>query len=305
MLRVHIDQPIDKSVIYEDHVEVSGRVEVIPGDGSEPAMGPLTVKVNGVTVVVTDDNTFTAQVPVDNIGKKMMVVEASTAAGDYVAKDVRLLRLINFADVPEGYWARRPIEDTGTVGLVEGYPDGTFKPDRALTRAELATLMVRAKGLKLPNRSAKKVFKDVKPSFWGAKYIEVAKREGLIKGYPDGSFRPNNKINKAEGVAVLVRFENLKVAHEVYEKPYWDVSVNNWSAKYIQAAKEHGMLKYVTRNYLHPKQNLARAEAVEMFSTTTLAGNEIKDLYSWEKGYQRPTEEERPNLRGLLLRASR
>ncbi|MBN2057744.1 MAG: S-layer homology domain-containing protein, partial [Candidatus Saganbacteria bacterium] len=225
--------------------------------------------------------------------------------GDYVAKDVRLLRLINFADVPDGYWAKRPIEDTGTVGLVEGYPDGSFRPDRALTRAELATLLVRAKGLKLPDRSAKKVFKDVDPTFWGAKYIEVAQQQGLVKGYPDGSFRPNNKITKAEGIAVLVRFENMKVAYEIYEKPYWDVSVNNWAAKYIQAAKEGGMLGYVKQNYLHPKQDLARAEAVEMLSKTTLAGTEIRDLYSWEKGFeQEGLPQERPSLRGSLLQAS-
>ncbi|MBN2057231.1 MAG: hypothetical protein JW782_00325, partial [Candidatus Saganbacteria bacterium] len=75
-LRVHIDQPTDKTIIYEDHVQISGRVEVIPGDGSEPPMGPLTVKVNGTTVAVTEDNTFTAQVPIESIGKKRMLIEA-------------------------------------------------------------------------------------------------------------------------------------------------------------------------------------------------------------------------------------
>ncbi|MFC1540618.1 PorV/PorQ family protein [Candidatus Margulisiibacteriota bacterium] len=304
MLRVHIDSPNDKSIVYRDHVTVSGRIEVIPGDGTEPPTGPITVKIDGINIPVNKDLTFQAEVPVESLGKKLLVVEASDSAGDYVAFDLRLVRLINFADVPEGYWAKAPIENTGTVGLVEGYPDGTFKPDRALTRAELATLMVRAKGIKVPERAASKVFKDVDTGFWASKYIEVAKREGLILGYPDGTFRPNNKINKAEGIAILVRFENMKVAHETYEKPYWDVSSNHWAAKYIQAAKEHGMLKFVSRNYLHPKESLARAEAVEMLSTTTLAGTKILDLYTWERGFQRETLPGRPELRGELLRAS-
>jgi len=305
-LRVVLDSPADKAIIYDDHVKVSGRVEVTPGDGSELPTGPLTIKVNGVTVAAAQDNTFSVDIPVEKIGKKLLAIEVSDASGDYVKQDFRILRLINFADVPEGYWAKRPIEDTGTVGLVEGYPDGTFQPDRALTRAELATLMVRAKGLKLPtDRQAKKVFKDIAPDFWAAKYIEVAKREGLIKGYPDGTFRANNKINKAEGIAILVRFENMKVAYEVYEKPYWDVSSNHWAARYIQAAKEAGMLKYVSRNYLKPKSSLARAEAVEMLSKTTLAGNEIKDLYTWERGFQRPDLQEKPTLRGELLKAAK
>jgi hypothetical protein len=299
-LRVHIDEPKDKSIIYEDHVKVSGRIEVIPGNEGEPPAGKIAVKVNGVNVPVNDDLTFSAEAPVETLGKKLIMVEASSTAGDYMAEEYRLVRLINFADVPEGYWAKHPIENTGTVGLVEGYPDGTFRPDRALTRAELATLMVRAKGLKVPDRQAQKVFKDVPADFWGAKYVEVAKKEGLIKGYPDGTFRPNNKINKAEGIAILVRFENMKVASEVFEKPYWDVPASHWAAKYIQAAKEHGMLKYVERNYLHPKENLARSESVEMLSKTTLAGTKIKDLYTWERGFKREVTPERPTIRASL-----
>ncbi|MDD5382260.1 MAG: S-layer homology domain-containing protein [Candidatus Margulisbacteria bacterium] len=299
-LRIVFESPGDKAVIYNDHIKVAGRVEAVGGDGTESPTGPITVKVNGVVVTTAKDNTFSAEVPVDRIGKKLLIAEASDTAGDYTQQEFRLLRLISFADVPEGYWAKQPIENTGTVGLVEGYPDGTFKPDRALTRAELATLMVRAKGIKIPEGPAKKVFKDVNPDFWAAKYIEVAKREGLIECYPDKSFRPNNKINKVEGIAILVRFENMKVAYEVYEKPYWDMSAKHWGAKYVQAAKEYGMLKYVDRNYLHPKEALSRAESVEMLSKTSLAGTKIKDLYTWELGFNRETIPERPNVRAAM-----
>jgi len=299
-LNITFDSPGDKAIIYDDHVKVSGRVQMTGGDGTEPAPGLVTVKVNGVTVTTAQDNTFSAEVPIDKIGKKLLQVEASDAAGDYVAQDCRILRLINFADVPEGYWARQPIENTGTVGMVEGFPDGSFRPDRALTRAELATLMVRAKGIKVGTGPARKIFKDVSADFWGANYIEAAYREGLITGYPDGSFRPNNKINKAEGIAILVRFENLKVAYEVFEKPYWDVSSKHWAARYIQAAKESGMLKYVERNNLGPKNALSRAESVEMLSKTTMAGGKVKDLYTWEKGYNREVAPERPTIRAAL-----
>jgi hypothetical protein len=303
-LRVHIDSPKDKSIIYEDYVEVSGYVEVIAGDETQAASGKVMITANGVGLPLSKDLKFSANIPVEKVGKKLVVFEATDTAGDYTAQDFRLVRLVSFDDVPEGYWAKAPIENTGTVGLVQGYPDGTFRPERALTRAELATLLVRAKVLKLPNRAARKVFKDVKPTFWAAKYIEVAKREGLIKGYPDKTFRPNNKINKAEGIAVLVRFDNLKVASEVFEKPYWDVPANYWASRYIQAAKEAGMLKYVKRNYLHPKTNLPRSESVEMLSSTALAGGKIKDLYTWEKGFRREAIPTRPSLRGSLPIAS-
>ena len=302
-LRVQLDQPTDKLIVRKDHVTVSGKVLVDEGDEvANVPLGNLTVKVNGVNVSVNKkDNTFSGQIPVNQIGKNSLFVEASATSGDYASSAVRIVRLITFADVPEGYWAHSPIENTGTVGLVEGYPDGSFRPDNALTRAELATLLVRAKGLKLPqDRTAQKVFNDVKSDFWAAKYIEVAKKAGLVKGYPDGSFRPNNRINKVEGVAVLARFENLKLA-EVQGKPYWDISAKHWGAKYVQAAKEAGMLTFVERNRLNPKEDMARAESVEMLSKTTLAGGKVKDLYTWEKGFfKQETTPSRPNVRASL-----
>jgi len=298
-LRVHLTSPKDKSVIHEDHVEVSGKIEVIEGTEDQRPTGPITLKINGVSVPVGTDLSFSADLPVDKVGKKLLQIEASAQAGDYVAQEVRLVRLINFADVPDGHWAQNPIENTGTVGLVEGYPDGTFKPERTLTRAELATLLVRAKGLAIPERKAQRIFKDVKDDHWAAKYIEVAQKAGLVEGYPDRTFRPNNKISKVEGIAVLARFDNLRLA-TVYEKPYWDVETSHWAAKYIQAAKDAGMLSYIERNRLSPKSELARSEAVEMLSKTSLAGAEIKDLYSWEKGFQREVVPERPRLRASL-----
>ncbi|OGC21508.1 hypothetical protein A2291_01440 [candidate division WOR-1 bacterium RIFOXYB2_FULL_42_35] len=298
-LRVQIDQPINKSIIREDNITVSGKVIVDKGDEDKDATGIITVKANGISIPVKEDLTFSAEIPVEKVGKKLILVEASDSLGTLTSRDIKIVRLVNFADVPEGYWAVNPIENTGTVGLVEGYPDGTFRPERALTRAELATLLVRAKGLKIPEGEANQVFKDIKPSFWAAKYIEVAKTAGLVKGYPDGTFRANNKINKVEGVAVMARFDNLRLA-EVVEKPYWDISTTHWGAKYVQAAKEAGMLPFVEKNQLEAKTDLARSQAVQMLSKTQLAGGKIKDLYTWEKGFQKETVPVRPQIRASL-----
>ncbi|MBU1026264.1 MAG: S-layer homology domain-containing protein, partial [Candidatus Margulisbacteria bacterium] len=297
-LAVKLTGTEDKKIIHDDYVNISGKVEVTEGTDDAPA-GPINVKVNGVTIPVKPDNSFSSEVPVDAIGKKLIVVEAEDSSGAYDSAQVRVLRLVQFADVPDGYWARTPIENTGTVGLVNGYPDGTFKPEQSLTRAELATLMVRAKGIKLPDRQARQIFKDVTPSFWAAKYVEAAYMAGLIKGYPDKTFRPNNQITKAEGITVLARFDNLRLA-QVYEKPYWDVPTSHWSAKYIQAAKEAGMLSYIDRNRLQPDDQLARSESVEMLSKTSLAGKEIEDLYSWEKGFRREYVPTRPSKRAAI-----
>ncbi|MBN3033718.1 MAG: S-layer homology domain-containing protein [Candidatus Saganbacteria bacterium] len=296
-INITLDEPKDKAVIYEDHVRVKGRVQIKEGDEPAPK-GPLSLKVNGIDVAVAPDGSFAIETPVQNYGKKLVQATAVDAAGNSAQRDARIVRLISFADVPDGYWAKMPIENNATVGLVQGYPDGNFKPDRALSRAELATLLVRAKGIKLPEGRARQSFKDVKPDFWAAKYIDAAQREGLVLGYPDKTFRPNNKINKVEGIAIMVRFDQLKLA-EVDSKPYWDIATNHWGAKYVQAAKEAGMLSFIERNRLRPKEQLARSESVEMLGKTALAGGKIKDLYTWEKGFK-PELEKQPTIRGSL-----
>ena len=282
VLEVQVDTPSDKAVIYDDNVKVSGRVNIIEGDPTQGPAGGITVKIDGVNIAVAEDNTFSANIPVDKVGKKLLEIEAQDTAGDRATAQLRLVRLVSFDDVPEGYWAKSPIENTGTVGLIEGYPDKTFRPERTLTRAELATLLVRARGLDLPQRNAVKVFNDVPATHWAAKYIEVAKREGLVTGYPGGAFKPNKQINKAEGIAVLARFENLRMAAAVYDKPFADVKANFWAARYIQAAKDAGMLKQISRNnYLYPTKELPRAEAVKLLSTTGLASEKIDKLFDW------------------------
>jgi hypothetical protein len=297
-INITLDEPKDKSVIYQDHVTVKGKVDV--KDGDQGKSGPLSLKVNGASIAVNPDGTFVSEVPVEKYGKKYIQVAATDNAGTSANLDARIVRLQSFADVPDGYWAKMPIENGATVGLVQGYPDGNFKPERPLSRAELATLLVRAKGIKLPEGRARQAFKDVKPDFWAAKYIEVAQREGLVKGYPDKTFRPNNKINKVEGIALMVRFDQLKLA-EVDSKPYWDIATNHWAAKYVQAAKDNGMLKFIDRNRLRPKEALARSESVEMLGKTSLAGGKIKDLYTWEKGFKPEfTPEQRPQIQGNL-----
>jgi len=287
-LELSIVKPVDKSVIYADNIEVSGTVK----GGKVSA-----VKVNGITVPYdTFTKSFRANLPVDKVGKKLVVVEAVNDKGKVVKDSRKLLRLVQFSDINDNFWAKKPIEHTGTVGLVQGYPDGSFKPGKALTRAELATLLVRAEGVKVSS-NAPVVFKDVKGNHWAVGYVEAAYRMGLIKGYPDGKFRPNNRINKAEAVAVLVRYDRMNLA-AVDTKPYDDVATRHWAAKYIQAAKEAGMLSYVQGSRLRPKEEVNRAESVEMMSKTTVAIRMINDLLSWDKGFE--FELSRPTIRAGL-----
>lgn len=284
-LSIALLDPSDKTVIYSDTLKVSGI-----------AKGAKFVSVNGIDVDVDSAGRFISNVPVPKVGKKLITISAATAAGKKTTVSYRVLRLLTFADISEGHWAKRPIEGSSTLGLVQGYPDGKFRPEKVLTRAELSTLLVRAKGIEVTTRP-KQVFKDVKGSHWASAYIKEAVNLGLVKGYPDKKFRPNQKITRSEAIAVLARYDALPLERVVI-KPYKDVSLNNWAAKYVQAAKDAGVLSYIEGDKLGLKQNLSRAEAVEMLSKTSVAYKLINNLFSWDTGFE--YEKSQPALKASV-----
>jgi|GEM_PF-308468 len=281
---LEVTSPIDKTFVYDSNVEVEGSIlEYKEG---------MSVEANGKDMPLNAVGNFAGNVTLRKYGKNLVKVTANDDRKEKVFRG-RLVRLISFNDVVNDYWARKPIEYSATIGLVEGYPDGTFKPERALSRAELATLLVRARGLELPERITERVFPDIPTTHWASKYIKVAVEMGLVKGYPDGTFRPNNKINRAEGVLVLARFEGLPEDVELEVAPYIDVPVNHWAAKLVSGAKLAGFLDYITGESFDPKKPLPRAEAIEILAKTTFAKKKIDWLLDWEVGFEEEVEEER------------
>jgi len=118
--------------------------------------------------------------------------------------------------------------------ILDGYPDGTFKPDNTITRAEFATIAVRALGLHttadlLANVPSK--FSDVKVTDWFNKYVNVATSQGILKGYPDGTFKPNNNITQAEALTIVLRLLG-----------YNDNLSGNWPYNYVMQADMLGLI---------------------------------------------------------------
>jgi hypothetical protein len=281
---IDLKNPEDKTMIREDNIDVNGTVNNYSKDSK--------VLVNGMKPQVNPNGDFATNLKLDGYGKKLVKVTSTNKNGDVAEAKARILRLISFSDVSGDYWARTSIEHSGTVGLVEGYPDGTFRPERALSRAELATLLVRAKGVTLPTAD-KSVFPDVSRSHWAARYVAAAEEMGLVKGYPDGTFRPNQKISRAEGIMVLARFEGLTDPErgELIYPPYSDVPLDHWAVGMINSAKDAQFLDYVKGDQLKPREDFPRAEAVYILSKTTYAKKKIDWLLNWDVGFGEGQEE--------------
>ncbi len=124
------------------------------------------------------------------------------------------------------------------VGVMEGYPDGTFKPEGEITRAEFAKIAVVAMGLGNAAEASKGMtkFGDVTASHWASGYINLAVNRGLVAGYPDGTYKPEGKLTNAEAITILCRMIGLG---PVIDKE------GTWPANYVGRASNEGLLKGV------------------------------------------------------------
>jgi len=137
-----------------------------------------------------------------------------------------------YADVTPDHRAEEAIEKVSAYGLMGGGPDGTFGPEQTVTRAEMAELAVR---LRATDSSPGDGFKDTvgHPS---ESAIKAAQGAGYINGYPEGNFRPDQKLKRAEAVVILNRVLGIEPIRGEFHSPWKDVSKDHWAARDIAAA---------------------------------------------------------------------
>lgn len=269
--------PADKTILFAEEVRIEGEV--------------LNKKIRRVAINEIEapikEYEFQKKFPL-TLQKNSFVVEGYDNGNLIDSQKIRILRLKKFADVPADYWAGIPISVLAMEKVISGYPDGSFKPEGNITRAEICALLMKTKAqaeaketvvakLALP-------FTDVASNHWAANYIGAAARQGIIKGYPDKTFRAKGLITRAEGVVMLARFAKLPESR-LLEVPFADVPGRHWAVKEISAAKEAGILHYLKDKSFELNKKLTRSEVAEMLSRTSFLKSKVDDLLDWKRGY--------------------
>ncbi len=110
-----------------------------------------------------------------------------------------------------GHWAKDWIETLRKDGITAGFPDGTYRPNSPVTRAQMAVFLLKARhGAEYQPPSAKGgKFSDVPPGYWAAPWIEELALEGITAGYPDGTYKPDKAVTRAEMAVFLVKTFDL------------------------------------------------------------------------------------------------
>lgn len=143
-----------------------------------------------------------------------------------------------------------------TNGIIKGYSDNTFKPDNTINRAELLKILVEGKDVTPDESTYSNCFPDVTTE-WYAKYVCYAKQEGWVSGYPDGTFKPANTVNKVEALKMLLNSQST-VLVEAYQTKFDDVVTSEWFAPYVYTAESLGLLEESSGNFF-PNVEMTRA----------------------------------------------
>lgn len=175
-----------------------------------------------------------------------------------------------FPDVAKDHWAASQIEILTDKGVIVGYPDGTFQPDENVTRAEFASMAIKALGQEHTKVAQPVTFTDITPDFWAYDVIQKALYFDLISAEKDGSeFRPDDSVSRAEATTVAVNAlttEQISEAKamEVLSKKYADAAAIP-SSFLIPAGKSEILNMIVTvpgsaQAKLEPQRPATRAE---------------------------------------------
>lgn len=169
-----------------------------------------------------------------------------------------------------GHWAEADVYKLVSIGAVTGFPDGAFRPDRLVTRAELAVMLTRA--LRIPPADAAPPFRDAVPG-WAAGYLAAAVQRGLIGGYEDGTFRPDEPVTREAAAAILVRaLPEAALRDGAGPLPpgpetFTDAGdISAWAAESVALAVRYGLITGFADGTFRPQDPTTRAQAAVLIA---------------------------------------
>ena len=150
--------------------------------------------------------------------------------------------------------------------FIGGYTDGTVKPEGSLTRAEAAAIIARCSADFDESKTYTATFTDVSSTAWYYNYVAYVYEKGIVTGYTEGDFRPNNNITRAEFAAIMQRYLGYAPAETDY---FADVASTHWAYGSVGACKANGLIDGYETGDFRPSNQITRAEAMKILNRAT------------------------------------
>ncbi len=152
------------------------------------------------------------------------------------------------------------------IGYINGYPDGSVKPDGDITREEMSAILYRITNhdYEKPFVATGTVFPDVEASRWSAHDVEYMAQNAVVLGYPDGEFKPSRNLTRAEFAALIFRFTGIKRAE--INNQFTDLENTHWAYKEILSLIHSGFMEGYPDKTYKPEKNITRAEVMTVIN---------------------------------------
>lgn len=174
-----------------------------------------------------------------------------------------------FDDVEEGDKHYVAISYLEELGIVDGYDDNTFRAHQNINRAEALKMMTNA-SLAISEEDLNNLTTNTRPftdtplSQWYTKYLIIAKQQGIIDGYADGSFQPDKTINLAESLKIYLESYSVITYPNIEDYIFADTPEDSWFAKYTAYAGSEGLINIHSENNIYPNQEMTRGYTAEI-----------------------------------------
>ncbi|MBN1458772.1 MAG: VCBS repeat-containing protein [Armatimonadetes bacterium] len=262
----------------DDRIVLGARVEVNVDDGQGFLPGRTLIREidGGSGFLGQNEPVAHFGVPVDGpVAVRVRFPDGSVVTHlgvslnqEIVIRDVPADRIVEtFADVPLDFWGYEYINACVNAEIVSGYPEGDYKPDQAVNRAQIAVFVSR--GLaggeeNVPAPTADPGFTDVGDTHWAYKYICYAVDQNVVTGYPEGDYKPNEEVTRGQ-MAVYVARAMVAPTSSVLDhympvdpQNFPDVPSDHWAYTYVEYCVEHGVVNGYPEGDYRPAKVVTR-----------------------------------------------
>jgi hypothetical protein len=193
-----------------------------------------------------------------------------------------------YSDVEDTSSYYKAVAEFSNRGILEGYPDGTFKPAKAISRAEALKVILKAFNKELNptiDPSKLKKFSDTDSKEWYFQYIQPALHYGIIEGYQDGTFKPANQVLFSEALKMGLVTKGITTDELEYKNYHPSIKETDWFAKYFSYGLEKLIIELEPNGALNPIKEYTRGEFVELIYRLVETPNEgVFDVsYNWNQ----------------------
>ncbi|OGI09016.1 MAG: hypothetical protein A2X41_01665 [Candidatus Margulisbacteria bacterium GWE2_39_32] len=267
---ITIYSPLDKLITIKDKILIKG---LFLKNGK--------LLVNGQPIEIKAGR-FYKRVDVPENGKNLLRFDFIDADNRITTIYRRILYLKAFDSISlEEY--HNKFDNCDLKDVLSAKNEGKSPSPQYVTREKLAKIFVLIEKLEY-NHVNNPQFIDIPDNYEYAKYIKTAVKNGVMDGYPDGTFRPQEYITKAQLIVIFSRFNKLDIPVKEGKLVFKDILAYHWAAKYISAAIENGLIN--SSDYFYPDNFVTNKMLVEMLARSLRVNEKANKLYNFNEGYR-------------------